>query len=402
MNTRPMKATTPTFSLRENVGHTRSLRLILQDAIGLARQPEHDHRTHLRAAIDWLCRAHDQQKMSTRDSNDTARFDDGDFFALSTPYVIETFIAAAQALVRPELLDRAHAMLDAHLDMQTADGSFPVLGGQANAQSIFNHGQILHGLIAGYQSLGRQESLEAGLRTARWLVAQQDDDGCFRTLEAHGVPHASNTRALWALAALGVMANEPSLAHAARRKLDWALSQQTPSGWFASNAFIPGQHAALHSIAHAIRGFIEVAVLLDAPTYLAAGERAAHALMTHQRDNGGLPGIYDDGWTPTGRHICLPGLAHMTLCWLRLAQINGDQRYREAAWRAMAYLKCSQRIRDKDLAVRGALLGSTFSLDSYSCFAFPHWAAKFFADALMMDMTNVAIPPSLSDNRMTR
>ena len=396
VNTPPMKTATPTFSPREKTGHTRPLRLILQDVIGLARQPEHDHRTHLRAAIDWLCRAHDQQKIGRRDVNDAARFaGDGDSFAVSTPYVIETFIAAAQALVRPELLDRANAMLDAHLDMQAADGSFPVLEGQANAQSIvFNHGQILHGLIAGYQSLGRQDSLEAGLRTARWLVARQDDDGCFRTLEAHGVPHASNTRALWALAALGVMANEPSLAHAARRKLDWALSQQTPSGWFASNAFMPGQHAALHSIAHATRGFIEVAVLLDEPTYLAAGERAAHALMTHQRDNGGLPGIYDDGWTPTGRHICLPGLAHMALCWLRLAQITGDQRYREAAWRAMAYLKCSQRISDKDLAVRGALLGSTLNRNGYSRFAFPHWAAKFFADALMMDMTNVAIPPA--------
>jgi uncharacterized protein YyaL (SSP411 family) len=398
-----MKVVPPALSLRHKLGQVRPLRLILQDAIGLARQPEHDHRTHLRAAIDWLCRVHDQQKMSRQYPHDAARFEnDGDFFAISAPYVIETFIAAAQALVQPELLDRANAMLDAHLAMQAADGSFSASGGQANAQSIFKHGQILHGLIAGYQSLGRQESLDAGLRTARWLVAQQDNDGCFCTLEAHGTPHVYNTRALWALAALGVLANEPRLVHAARRKLDWALSQQTPSGWFANNVFMPGQHAALHSIAHAIRGFIEVGILLDEPTYLAAGERAARALMTHQRDNGGLPGIYDDGWTPTGRHICLPGLAHMTLCWLRLAQITGDQRYREAAWRAMAYLKCSQRISDKDLTVRGALLGTTLEQEGYSRFGLPHWATKFFADALMMDMTNVAIPPDLSHHRMTR
>ena len=214
MNTRPLKATPRTFSLREKTGHTRPLRLILQDAIGLARQPEHDHRTHLRAAIDWLCRAHDQQKMSRQDPHDAARFEnDSDFFAASAPYVIETFIAAAQALVQPELLDRANAMLDAHLAMQAADGSFPG-GGQVNAQSIFNHGQILHGLIAGYQSLGRQESLDAGLRTARWLVAQQDDDGCFCTLEAHGTPHVYNTRALWALQPL---ANRSSAATSASR-----------------------------------------------------------------------------------------------------------------------------------------------------------------------------------------
>jgi hypothetical protein len=29
-------------------------------------------------------------------------------------------------------------------------------------------------------------------------------------------------------------------------------------------------------------------------------------------------------------------------------------------------------------------------------FEFPNWAAKFFADALMMDLTNTAIPPPLA------
>jgi hypothetical protein len=26
-------------------------------------------------------------------------------------------------------------------------------------------------------------------------------------------------------------------------------------------------------------------------------------------------------------------------------------------------------------------------------FEFPNWAAKFFADALMMDLANIAVPP---------
>jgi len=399
MNTRPMKVVPPALSLRHKLGQVRPLRLIFQDAMGLARQPEHDHRTHLRAAIDWLCRAYDQPRSGRQAS---ARCEREQTFARS-PYVIETFVAAAQALVRPELLERAQTLLDGQLNMQATDGSFSMQAdGNRPVHSVVFHGQILHGLIAGYQSLGRQESLEAGLRTAHWLVAQQDDDGCFRTLEAHGTPRAYNARALWALAALGAIANESGLMRAARRKLDWVLSQQTPSGWFASNALIPGQHAALHSIAHTAHGLIEAAVLLDAPHYLAAAERVAQALMTHQRDNGSLPGVFDDGWTPTGRHPCLSGLAHMTLCWLRLAQITGNQRYREAAWRTMAYLKCSQRISDKDLTVRGALLGTTLEQDGYSRFGLPHWATKFFADALMMDMTNVAIPPDLSPHRMTR
>ena len=29
----------------------------------------------------------------------------------------------------------------------------------------------------------------------------------------------------------------------------------------------------------------------------------------------------------------------------------------------------------------------------YSMFEFPNWAAKFFADALMMDLRDMAVPP---------
>jgi hypothetical protein len=43
--------------------------------------------------------------------------------------------------------------------------------------------------------------------------------------------------------------------------------------------------------------------------------------------------------------------------------------------------------------VRGAIPGSAPIWGAYSRFEFPNWAAKFFADALIMDMANVAIPP---------
>lgn len=386
------------FPLCHKPWQGRPLRLILQDIVGPARQPEHDHRTHLRAAIDWLCRAQDPRKNETYPGCAAAsgQVEDSGLavYPQSTSYVIETFIAAAQYLGRPELIDRARMMIDADLTLQAADGAFPgPVDGAGCHPVIFNQGQIMHGLLAGYLSLDRQDCLEAALRAGHWLVAQQDGDGCFRKLEHQGVPHAYNARALWALAALGVIAHESSFVRAARHNLDWALSQQTPSGWFASNALMPGKHPFTYTIAHTLRGFIEVAVLLGEEHYLAAGEHAARALMAQQRPDGGLAGTYDDGWTPTARHVCLTGLTQMALCWLRLAQINGDQRYREAAWRAIAYVKRTQRIADNDPGIRGAIPGSTLIWGADSRFALPHWAAKFFADALMMDMTNVAIPP---------
>ena len=285
-------------------------------------------------------------------------------------------------------------MIDWELSLQAPDGAFPGHFGEAGSRPvIFNQGQIMHGLVAGYTSLDRQDCLEAGVRAGHWLAAQQDDDGCYRKFEHNGVPHVYNTRAIWALAAMGVVANEPGFVESARRNLDWALTQQTPSGWFATNAFVPGRHPFTHTIAYAIRGFLEAAVLLGEERYLQAAERAARGLMAQQRSDGWLAGTYDDGWTPTASYACVTGVAQMALCWLRLAQIGGDQRYREAAWRAIAYVKRTQRLEEKDPVIRGAIPGSAPIWGAYSRFEFPNWAAKFFADALMMDMANVAVPP---------
>ncbi|MDP1643969.1 MAG: terpene cyclase/mutase family protein [Thiobacillus sp.] len=370
----------------------------MQDIAGTARQPEQDHRTHLRGAIDWLCRAQDVRKKKP-DAGGVAAgwsFEDGwlPSYPETTGYIIETFIAAAEYLDRPELIERAQKMIDWELSLQTADGAFPGHFGEAGSHPvIFNQGQIMHGLVAGSTSLNRPDCLEAGVRAGHWLVAQQDEDGCYRKHEHNGVPHVYNTRAIWALAAMGVVANEAGFLAAARRNLDWALGQQTPSGWFATNAFVPGRHPFTHTIAYAIRGFIEVAVLLGEERYLRAAEIAARGLMEKQRSDGWLAGTFDDGWTPTASYACVTGVAQMALCWLRLAQISGDKNYRDAAWRAIAYVKRTQQMGDHDPVVRGAIPGSAPIWGAYSRFEFPNWAAKFFADALIMDMANVAVPP---------
>ncbi len=384
--------------LRYKPWQGRHLRLLMQDIAGSARQPEQDHRTHLRGAIDWLCRAQDVRR-NKHDAGGVAAgwsFEDGwlPSYPETTGYIIETFIAAAEHLGRPELVERAQKMIDWELSLQTAEGAFPGHFGEPGSHPvIFNQGQIMHGLMAGHTSLKREDCLEAGVRAGHWLVAQQDDDGCYRRFEHHGVPHVYNTRAIWALAAMGVVANEPEFIAAARRNLDWALARQTPSGWFATNAFVPGKHPFTHTIAYAIRGFIEVAVLLGEERYFLAAEKAARGLMEKQRSDGWLAGTYDDGWAPTASYACVTGVAQMALCWLRLAQIGGDGHYREAAWRAIAYVKRTQRLEEDDAVMRGAIPGSAPIWGAYSRFEFPNWAAKFFADALIMDMANVAVPP---------
>jgi len=66
-------------------------------------------------------------------------------------YIIETFLAAEKILNNPELKDRSGRIVDWELSIQNTDGSFPGHFGEAGSKPvIFNTGQIMHGMIAGY------------------------------------------------------------------------------------------------------------------------------------------------------------------------------------------------------------------------------------------------------------
>jgi len=83
----------------------------------------------------------------------------------------------------------------------------------------------------------------------------------------------------------------------------------------------------------------------------------------------------------------------MALNWLRLAQVDRAPALRDNSRRAIGYLKRHQRVDDADPIVRGAIAGSAPIWGRYAMFEFPNWAAKFFADALIMDMAEIAVPP---------
>ena len=376
----------------------RHLRLIAADLRVPAAQTPQPHAVHLAATIDWLCRAQDVRDGQPDAGGVSAgwSFEDGwlPSYPETTGYIIETFLAAATILERPQLVDRAQRMIDWELSLQAPDGAFPGHFGEPGSHPvIFNQGQIMHGLVAGYTQLGRQDCLDAMVRAGCWLVAQQDADGCWRNFEHNRTPHVYNTRATWALLSAGLVAGEKGFVDAARRNLDWALRQQTESGWYATNAFVPTRSPFTHTIAYAIRGFLECGVNLGEERYTDSASRAGSRLAQVQREDGWLAGTYRDGWMADASYACLTGIAQMSLNWTRLAQVTGDDTFRTNARAGLTFLKSTHRLNDIDDAVRGGIAGSSPIWGDYSRFEYPNWAAKFFADALMMDMADIAIPP---------
>ncbi len=376
----------------------RHARLIASDVIGRWTQPCHPHSQHLRAAIDWLCLAQDVRNDMPDAGGVSAgwNFEDGwlPSYPETSGYIVETFIAAARVLDRPDLLDRARRIIDWELSLQRPDGAFPGHFGESGSEPVvFNTGQIMHGMLAGHQQLGRPECLDAAVRAGRWLARIQDPDGCWRAFEHNGVPHTYNTRATWALLSTALIAGEPALKSAALRNLEWAVAQQRESGWFANNAFVAEEQPFTHTIAYAIRGLLESGVLLGNSRYIHGALKAARALARVQRADGWLAGTYDAAWAPRATYCCLTGVAQMSINWTRCAQAAGAMELRDNARNALSLLQRSQRLHDRDEAARGAIAGSVPIWGAYARFEFPNWAAKFFADALIMDLDNIVLPP---------
>ena len=92
-------------------------------------------------------------------------------------------------------------------------------------------------------------------------------------------------------------------------------------------------------------------------------------------------------------YACLTGVAQVSLNWTRLARAASAHELRANARSALDYFKTTQRLDHADVAVRGGIAGSAPIWGDYSRFEYPNWAAKFFADALMMDMQDISVPP---------
>ena len=82
----------------------------------------------------------------------------------------------------------------------------------------------------------------------------------------------------------------------------------------------------------------------------------------------------------------------MCLIWFRIARVVGERDLEESAIRGIDYIKSNHRIIGTETTQKGGITGSSPIWGRYSMFEYPNWAAKFFADALMMNMADISIP----------
>jgi hypothetical protein len=373
------------------------LKLILKDLLNAGGQPVLDHASHLSAAIDWLCHAQDNRAQFSDHGGVSAgwSFEDGwlPSYPETSGYIVETFLAAQNTLAQPQLRERASRILDWELSLQNSDGAYPGHFGEAGSQPvIFNTGQIIHGMIAGHYQLDRPECLESAVRAGQWMLTCQDDDGCWRRNVHNDIPHTYNSRAAWGLLRAGLAANDSALINGATKNFDWVLTQRQQNGWFANNAFTTDAEPFTHTIAYAARGMLEAGILLDNTSYTDAALKIARQLADKQQTNGYLAGTFDANWQSSAYYCCLTGLAQTSIIWSRLRQAGISDEFTDPIAAALNYLKSQHNTSHNNPLIRGAIAGSAPIWGRYSMFEFPNWAAKFFADALLVEMNDSPVP----------
>jgi len=255
--------------------------------------------------------------------------------------------------------------------------------------AIFNTGQVLFGWAAAYRETGDRTFLDAAQRGADFLVAAMDPDGAWRR---HGSQYARagvnvyDARTAWGLLEASLITGDRAHREAAARNLDFVLTKQRENGWFEACCLDDDQRPLLHTIAYTMEGLFEAGERLGEPRFQAAAKLAADALLARQRPDGSLAGQFDSAWKESATWSCLTGDAQTAIVWLRLCEKTGEARYLDAARRINRYLASTQDLTAADPGIRGGIKGSHPISGEYGTYEYLNWAAKFFADALILEI----------------
>lgn len=359
-----------------------------RDGAGLPAEDPGTERV-LPALIAWMCRAQDQSKFAdggvARDFSLVRGW--ASSYPETTGYIIPTFLEYARRTGNDAIHARAMRMADWLVSIQFESGAFQ--GGKIDSKPVvpvtFNTGQILLGLVAAQAETGRY--IEPMRRAADWLVGTQDADGCWRK---HPSPFAAfgekeyETHVAWSLFEAARIDPACGYGEAGLANIRWALSSLASNGWLARCCLDDPVRPLTHTLGYALRGVLEAHRFHKDPAFLEAAQRTARGLMGAMHDDGFLPGRLGADWSAAADWACLTGTAQTAHCWLLLFELTGQRDYLRAGSVACSFVRRTVHL-DGPADLRGGVKGS-FPVDGdYGRYEYLNWAAKFLADALMLE-----------------
>lgn len=363
-----------------------------KDRLGLSFHEPQSIETHLAAAAEWLLEA----QRATPDDGVAHSYNikTGGWMASypeTTGYVIPTLYDYAHHFDKPQYRDAALKMAQWEVAVQLPDGGVRAgtMAAEVVAPTIFNTGQVLFGLARAAKESGDATIHDSLVRASDWLVAAQDDDGCWRRFKSPFAPSKNatyNTRSAFGLVRAFEVVGDVRYLEAADRNVAWALATADANGWLPGNCLTPeiDDRALTHVLGYAIRGILEVGIAVNNDRYVSTALSMARKVAARQNRDGSLSANFSAGWEPVSNWSCVTGNAQMALNWLRLAKVTGENDLQDHARAANRFCMRLQAL-DGPSETRGGIKGSHPIGEEYMTWRYPNWSAKFFMDALMFE-----------------
>ena len=346
---------------------------------------------YVQALLDWLARAQDAVPGGGVSGYYTFASGWSAAYPETTGYVITTLLEAARRLKREEWADRARRMIEWEIKVQLADGSWQSgFVDQSAVPAVFNTGQVIDGLVAGYAQFKEPQYLDAALKGGRWLATQQESDGAWRRHVYQNNANCYSTRVAWPMLMLAQATGDAGIRTSAIRYLEWAGTCQDDTNWFANCSLETGDPALTHTLGYTIEGFLESGLLLNDDRWIAVAQRAADMLLHKFEIRKHLAGTYAKGWKPDHSFACLTGCAQMSRVWGRLYGMTRDIRYLNALLKLNDYVLSQISLTSSCSGIRGGVMGSKPVWGAYMTYRLPNWAAKFTLDALFEEENALA------------
>lgn len=351
---------------------------------------------HLKKVMEWLEASCEKGRGGSRSHYDLFKGKWLHPFPETTGYIIPTLYDYAAFSGEKRFSELAARLADWLGEVQLENGgcmqgSYDPRKGKT-AAVVFNTGQNIFGFLRAFQETGNKKHLGSAVRAGDFLVNSTDKNGIWDKNLLRGLKHTINSRVSWALLDLHRKLKKSDYERVAIANLDWTVAQQTENGWFRHGTSQPGGLPNTHFLSYTCEGLLQSYRILKKEAYLHAAEKTARRLRDIFTERGMLFAFWDENWhnhgkylrwTP-GRFVCLTGCAQIATVWMWLFEETKDPVWLDAAFKMLNHLKALQDIRSANEGIRGGIKGSFPVYGSYSAFKYPNWAAKFFADALLL------------------
>ena len=339
-------------------------------------------------AIKWLCYAQ-------RKSNDagfcTYRIVEGwsSSYPETSGYIIPTLLEYAVKYKQDDIIKNSIDCADWLLSIQKTSGGWQSMYVEDDRPEIvFNTGQVVRGMLAIYKHTDEKKYLDAAVKACNWLCNIQEEDGSWQKHAFMNTKRVYDSYVSEALLQLHAITNEEKYKQAAIKNLYWIVEKkQKSNGWFedCDNTIKNNDKPILHTIAYTIDGLLDSGIYLNDDKLIGNAQKAADQLL-YIFEKEGLHGRYDKDWNGSQYMICT-GCAQISIVWMKLYKKTNDKKYYNAASKMNGLLLFIQKQNNSnEQNTNGALPGSFPIWGRYEPFAFPNWATKYYADALMLEL----------------